>query len=282
MKRKCIVALAALTFYIGITNDSKAQDSTVTFVNYLFKTPWIVSAGYSFVSNNNIIEPWDVTVESMDKFGNLQSNNYHPSRFTLEKGLFANNKKAAMKGFALQLSFSRQGFKPVAFAATDLNLKYNLNKLWLGEDEKGKWFDPYLTGGTGFSVIRTYQIDTVYKGNHQANGPVNQVLDQQPVLIDWTKDHFLTLNFGLGVNLWINDYVGLNLEAQGKTHFLERTVRNRKSEGTNYTQYTVGVVFKIGSQCKAEVQEEVVPVCTYKRSKEEEDALIHLREHLNE
>ncbi len=266
----------ALSLYTSIFNYSIAQDSTHHFFSYIFKTPWIVDAGISLVDNNGKRDPFKMDLQ-MKPYYNTERVNYYPTRFAVEKRLFLFSNKNFLKGFSLQAAISRHGLQPINFGAIDGNVKYHFNVL-MGEAKMKKWFDPYLATGAGVSEFFYDQI----KSPKNVAAPTAKGY-QKAVEHRYSRDRFLTLNTGVGCDFWITKVVGINLQADAKWHWLERSLRDKRGEGTNYTQYTVGLVFKIGG-CKKVGEENdgtKKPASNYKRSKEEEDAIIHLREHLN-
>jgi hypothetical protein len=274
MKIKSIIALTVFSLFFGITNNLKSQDSKLSFFDYLFKTPWIVDAGMSHVSNDNNPNPFDFSLK-MRPYQNAQRANWYPARFAVEKSLFAFSSKNYLKGFGLQGVLSIQGIQPINFGAADLNLKYHFKAL-MGEAKITKWFDPYLLAGVGVSDFLYDTLATVHASNGGKLVYNHKYL--YPVAQKFTADRFITLNAGVGCNFWITEVVAINLQAEAKFgQFIE------KLGGSNYTQYSAGLVFKIGKCNKADTKVEEVkpPASNYKRSKEEEDALIHLREHLN-
>jgi hypothetical protein len=282
MKIKSILALTVFSLYTGITNYANAQDTKLSFFPYLFKTPWLVDAGVSHVSNDGKPDPFNANFK-MKPYYNTERVNYYPSRFAVEKPLWAFSERRYLRGFSLQAVLSRHGLQPINFAAIDGNVKYHFNVFLNDESKLKKWFDPYASVGLGVSDFFYDKIDSVRAKNGTA--PVyKKGYEQYPVAQHFSRDRFITMNLGVGSTFWINRFVGINIQADAKWgKFIERDIRNNKQEGTNYMQYTAGLVFKIGG-CKKVVEEpkeEVKPASNYKRSKEEEDALIHLREHLN-
>jgi hypothetical protein len=165
-----------------------------------------------------------------------------PTKFAIEKDIYGFRHWKYSKGFSAQLSLTSTGLNPHTFAALDAHLKYDLNTL-IGDT---KWFDPYLLTGGGY----TYSDKS-------------------------GKDQFINFNLGGGANFWITKKVGINLQTLAKLPLFKS-----KIGGSNYYQHSVGLVFKIGGKCSGDEESTPKP-CLYKRSKEAEDALIHLREHIN-
>ena len=253
MKIKSIIALTLFSFCVGITNNSNAQDSTQSFGSYMVKSPWLVGVGFGYVQNYGKVDPTD--------YKNVY--NFYPGNVLLEKSIYGFRKWKFAKGMNLQYVFGREGWNPTHFIQSDLNLKWSFNYLWGG---RAKWFDPYVVIGGGFTSTR-YRFDD------------NRTPAQQKKIDSTYIDHdrFINFNFGGGVNFWVFENVAINTSAVAKFDI--------GPGGTNYISWTGGVVFRIGRGAKGDGEEEKIeekaPASNYKRTKEEEDALIHLREHLN-
>jgi len=255
MKIRSIIALTLISFYVGVTNHSNAQeDSAQSFVSYMVKSPWLVGVGFGYVQNYGQVQPFDYKNKM----------NFYPGNVLLEKSIYGFRKWKFAKGMNLQYVFGREGWNPTHFIQSDLNLKWSFNYLWGG---RAKWFDPYVVIGGGFTSMR-YRFDD------------NLTFAQQKK-IDSTyigHDRFINLNVGGGANFWVFENVAINTSAVAKF--------NLGPGGTNYISWTGGLVFRIGRGAKEnnaeeKVEEKAAPASNYKRTKEEEDALIHLREHLN-
>ena len=95
------------------------------------------------------------------------------------------------------------------FLATDANLKYSLNKL-LGEGA----VDPYVSTGLGLSIRN---CDDSLVGNVTP-----------------------TLNLGLGLNVWLSNSVGIQLQSSGKIGLTADLFGK-----SDYMQHSIGLVFKI-------------------------------------
>ena len=92
-----------------------------------------------------------------------------------------------------------------AFWAVNLQAKYALRNLFT---ENSGWFDPYLKLGGGYTNI----------------GDIN---------------NFKALG-GLGINFWLNDNIGLNIQT-GYHHAF-------KSDANDYFQHSAGIVIKFGAK----------------------------------
>jgi len=244
-----------ISFYVGVTNHSNAQkDSAQSFGSYMVKSPWLIGVGFGYVQNYGEVQPFD--------YKNVF--NFYPGNVLLEKSIYGFRKWNFAKGMNLQYVFGREGWNPTHFIQSDVNLKWSFNHLW---GERAKWFDPYVIIGGGFSSTR-------YRFNDNRTFAQQSLWGKQYV----SHDRFLTFNFGGGVNFWVFENVAINTSAVAKFNL-------GPSGGTNYISWTGGLVFRIGRGAKGASEEEKVeekkPASNYKRTKEEEDALIHLREHLN-
>lgn len=258
-KQYLIIAITAFSFFARITN-VQAQDTTLSFGKYITETPWLVNVGFDIIDNDQKRNPFKIYNRGGIYSGNSPAYNT-PAKFAVEKDIYGFRHWKYAKGVSLVLALTSTSLRPHNFLALDAYLKYDLNTL-IGDT---KIFDPYLLGGAGVSYM-DFDGPTSYNGvGPNANGDPNKR--------NQGKDVFLTINGGLGFNLWIFPNVALNFQTVGKF----KTVK--ALEGTNYYQNSVGLVFKI-NRCNQTKVEPVV-ACPYKRSKEAEDALIHLREHIN-
>ncbi len=254
-KQYLIIAITAFSFFARITN-VQAQDTTMSFGKYLTQTSWLVTVGADFVDNSQDHNPFKIYNHGGSTHGGSPAFNT-PAKFAIEKDIYGFRHWKHTKGFSIVLALTSTSLRPHNFAALDGYLKYDLNTL-IGDT---KFFDPFLLGGLGLNYMD-------YAGNNGpfANGDKNTYRQG--------KDVFITIDGGLGFNLWIFPNVAINLQSVAKWGKLAKSW-----EGTNYFQNSVGLVFKIG-RCN-ETKVEPVVACPYKRSKEAEDALIHLREHIN-
>ncbi|MES2139018.1 MAG: hypothetical protein V4511_04880 [Bacteroidota bacterium] len=252
MKKKYItITLSAFLFFAGFTN-IHAQD-----------TPFLQFGGKpgqdTVVTKKTTIwskltqTPWIVQfgpdiVDDNDSrlkdFKVFDTRNYYPIHASAEKRI--------VKGLSLQVALSSETLNPHNFWSTDLNAKYSFLTKSI---EETRCFDPYALLGGG----HTYR--DFPHGQHKET---------------W-KDNSGNLNVGGGVNIWAFKNAGIYLQTVAKFNLFKS-----KFEGSNYLQFSAGVVFKIGGDKVAKVVEEVKVVPnTYKRSKEAEDAAKYLRDILN-
>ena len=251
MKKKyLIIAIIAFSFFAGNTNVQAQVTKENGVVNkYLGQDTTMKFCTYLTKTS------WVVGVGPDFIDNNNDRNPFHvnnkigspsfntPARYSIEKDIYGFRHWKYTKGFSVLLVVTSTSIRPHNFTSEDLYLKYDLNTL-IGDT---KFFDPYALIGGGLSYM-------------DYSGP--------------TKDNFGNFNAGLGFNLWIFKNVGINFQSVAKIAVLKSTF-----QGTNYFQDSFGLVFKIGGNKEEEVK--VPVVSTYKRSKEAEDALIHLREHIN-
>jgi hypothetical protein len=179
------------------------------------------------------------------EFNFLDNRNYYPIHCSAEKYI--------MKGLSAQAVFSSETVD-LHFLSVDLNAKYNLKQL-IGDT---KWFDPYVLIGGGLTYREfPHGQHTNTRGDKSGN-----------------------FNIGGGANFWFFPNAGIYAQVLPKLVLLQKTF-----EGSNYVQFSMGVVFKIGRGAAAvtqvaEVKTVTVP-STYKRSKEAEDAANYLRDIIN-
>jgi hypothetical protein len=138
--------------------------------------------------------------------------NVFPSRIFADKYIY--------KGWSTELAMSFNQYNPNKevnlqlgktgfFLATDANLKYSLNKL-LGEGA----IDPYVSTGLGLSIRN---CDDSLVGNVTP-----------------------TLNLGLGLNVWLSNSVGIQLQSSGKIGLSSDLFGK-----SDYMQHSIGLVVKI-------------------------------------
>ena len=138
--------------------------------------------------------------------------NVFPSRIFADKYIY--------KGWSTELAMSFNQYNPKKlvnlqmgktgfFLATDANLKYSFNKL-LGEGA----VDPYVSSGLGLSIRN---CDDSLVGNVTP-----------------------TLNLGLGLNFWLSNSVGIQLQTSGKIGLTSDLFGY-----SDYMQHSIGLVVKI-------------------------------------
>ena len=209
-------------------------------------TPWILQFGPDIVDDNDT---------KLKEFKFMDDRNYYPIHCSAEKYL--------NKGISIQGVFSSETVD-THFASLDLNAKYNLKQL-IGDT---KWFDPYVLIGGGWTYRR-------FPHGQWPNGELSHT--GKYIMADNSGN----FNIGGGVNIWFFPNAGIYAQAVPKFDLLKKTF-----DGSNYIQFSMGVVFKIGRgaavvAAKVEETKVVAPTSNYKRSKEAEDAANYLRDILN-
>lgn len=239
MKKKyLIVAITALSFFAGISNNLQAQDSTgLSFGEYLTKTPWIINVGIDVIDDDGDRNPFAIKLFKSPT----------PFKVAIEKDVYAFKHWNFSKGLNWQFVIASTSLGYRTNTMVDLNLKYDLLR-------KKSNIDLYVLLGGGFT--NKYPISTVTKSKEGS-----------------IEDNFLNMNLGGGLNYWVFDNVGINLQTQGKLALI--------AGDDHYVEYSAGLVFRIGGAAPIVEDEVKEEVSTYTRSKEAEDALIHLREHIN-
>ena len=252
MKKKYItITLSTFLFFAGFTN-IQAQDTP--FLQFGGKPGQDSVVATKTTMWSKLTEtPWIIqvgpdVVHDNDTRKNIKifkrdEKNYYPIHCSAEKRI--------KKGFSLQVVLSSETLNPHDFWSTDINAKYSFLTKSI---EDTRWFDPYALLGGG----HTYR--DFPHGQHKET---------------W-QDNSGNLNVGGGVNIWAFKNAGIYLQSVAKFVLLQS-----KFEGSNYLQFSAGVVFKIGGDKAVKVIEEIKVPSTYKRSKEAEDAAKYLRDILN-
>ena len=258
MKKKYItISLSAFFFIAGYTTiqaqetpflqfGGKPGDSVVTKKTTMWEkitqTQWIINVGPDIVDDN------DTKLKDFKLFHDER--NYYPIHVSAEKLL--------KSGLSAQLVFSSETMNTHHFTSVDVNAKYNLKEL-IGDT---KWFDPYALIGGGYTYRR-------FPHGQHVNGEFSKKTNGYI-----TGDQSINFNAGGGVNIWFFPNAGIYAQTLAKFNLFEK-----KFDGSNYIQFSIGVVFKIGGT-KPAVKAIEVP-STYKRTKEAEDAANYLRDILN-
>lgn len=171
--------------------------------------PWAISFGVNSVDVRTEGDyPWRSGLDfggiMKDGFGNFKDNSVLPAISKLSVARYIG------RGFSAELEGTlnklEEGFggKQIdeTFWAVNLQGRYALRNIFTTENG---WFDPYVKAGGGFSSLN--------------------------------KDDVKALA-GLGINFWLNDNIGLNIQTGYHHHF--------KSTGTDYFQHSAGIVIQFG------------------------------------
>jgi OmpA-OmpF porin, OOP family len=172
------------------------------FKRFLTKTPWTFGLSGHVVDDDG--NPFKKVFDVSKTWNFL----YYPSRLTID-GYY-------QAGFSFQAEFAYSQIKAGkrinnefaagtgAFFSADAHLKYDLNELF----GQTNWFDPYVTGGYGFT-LRSAAL----------------------------KPTTITSNVGFGANFWLFENLGFNIQTVAKFAMIQQT--------SNYLHHSVGVVYKI-------------------------------------
>lgn len=179
---------------------NKGRHSNTKFIDALKKTPWTVGIGGNVIDDDG--KPFKNLFNVSETWNFLP----YPTRLTLDGYIKG--------GFSAQLEVSYNKYKigkninseiipgQWSVISSDVNFKYALNY----QIKNMKWFDPYVLLGLGYT---------------QRSGAA--------------KPNTVTYNMGLGFNIWIIDFMALNLQSSAKFSMIEGT--------SNYLQHTVGLIF---------------------------------------
>ena len=195
------IALMAVLLIIGF-NQANSQDKN---------NPWAISFGINavdFYPSNaaGMLTPNGISTVWYDEFFNANDHyNILPaiSRLTVSKYI--------AKGFSLEVAGSLnkiskigdKGVSDLSYFGLGLATKYDINNI-IGETA---WFDPYAAVGGSYTWMDG-------QGEPSVDG-------------------------GLGVNLWFNDNIGLNLESRYKHSFANYPF-------TQHFQHSAGIIIKFG------------------------------------
>jgi hypothetical protein len=161
---------------------------------------------------------WSAIDDDGNAFGNLfdyqGSWNYlpFPTRLSLDKYV---RKGLSLEGIVTYNTYTTSkiinnttGVSGI-FVSGDFHMKYSFNRFM---PSAAKWFDPYLSGGLGltFRSVR----DTPLNAN---------------------------VNLGFGMNFWLNQRWGLQLQTVGKLAL----VSDIYASDADYIQHTVGIVYRM-------------------------------------
>lgn len=161
---------------------------------------------------------WSVIDDDGNAFGNLfnyqDSWNYlpFPTRLSLDKYF---RKGWSFEGMAAYNTYTTSkiindttGVSGI-FVSGDFHMKYSFNRFM---PSSAKWFDPYLSGGLGVT----------YRSARE--NPLNP-----------------NLNLGFGMNFWLNQHWGLQLQTVGKLAL----VSDIYTSDADYIQHSAGIVYRI-------------------------------------
>lgn len=99
------------------------------------------------------------------------------------------------------------------FLSFDGFAKYHFN----AHIKMSKRYDPYIPAGLGYTL--------------RFIGPYNSTF---------------TFNIGAGINIWFNEYIGINFQTLGKVGLRSPFIRN----GSNYMQHSGGIVYMLDRTAK--------------------------------
>jgi hypothetical protein len=186
------------------------------------QSKWLVGLGWSFVDDDGKIAPSFSNLMFVPYPSTVHGGRYLGHGVTVDasvcyskysNGKIVNGVEAINVGNGNNLYFS-----------FDLMLKYDLHEFYYQlhkrpearKDEADAnrkkqfmdYFDPYILFGYGYTY-RAYYANI-------AGSPTN--------------------NFGLGFNVWIKSFIGINLQAMGKFRMMDKV--------SNHVLYTAGIVYR--------------------------------------
>ena len=200
-------------FFVGGLLSIQAQDSlSVDDINNTNKG-LLLKLGINLVDSSGEMNPFEF-LGSFDQMAFSENYNVELEyRFSNSLSLsvaWSSNKWKATKG-------NIDGFiitSDIKYSAIDLDLKYYYNEAFGGWFKNNNWLDLYLHGGVG-SVSQA--------GNSR-----------------------ITMNFGLGSNIWFSDRFGLNFNGTGKWV----PGSGDKLYSSNHFQYSASLMYRFGGKDK--------------------------------
>ena len=189
-------------------------ESNAQFFETLKRSPWIFGAGWNIVDDNG--NPGRIF-----NFSDWNMKSY-PSAIRVEK-YYQDGFSFVFKGSYNQYNggkiINSEAGVSSTFLAFDLESRYNFCELY---DINSEWFnftsevfDAYGAFGLGYTMRSTEKVGGAS-----------------------------TFNFGIGLHTWVYGNWGLNMEAMGKLGING----NFWSTPANYTQYSFGVIYKLGNR----------------------------------
>lgn len=199
----CVFIFSNLNAQIKPISKNKGSQSNDKFLEILKKTPWTVGV------SGNVVDDDGKPFKNLFNVGQtwnflpyptkLSINGYVKNGFNIQ-GEFAFNKYNAGKNINSEIINSKWNFLSI-----DMNLQYELKEVI---KKNMKWFDPYLTAGYGYTKRSGAQ-----------------------------KPNTFTFNTGIGFNIWIVDFLALNLQSVGKFSMIEGT--------SNYLHHSAGLIYTL-------------------------------------
>ena len=234
MKNAKTALLLALFVYLANGSIAQTRSAKSPFIEKLRYTPWVVNHGWNAVHDD--AGAWFKNLFTVNKYWNATP---YPLRFSCEKWLYSKKDSSGrLRGWSVEFmaAYNRYGIgnilgdqpNPILVAnqyklfSFDLHAKYNfnklydLNKLWKSKDEI---FQPYGTFGFGYT---------------------NRTLPAHP--------NTITLNVGLGFNVWIYKGIGIQIQSMAKFGLKDKF----PNSGSNYLQHSIGIVYQINLKPKSE------------------------------
>lgn len=212
---------ALIVAILGLSLSSNAQCSRwlYQFNAQMRQTPWIIGGGWNVIDDDG--RPFK-KVFDVNKGWNIPA---YPSRLAVEKILDKENGWSVELGLTYNRHASgnyinsptenvlgnRMLFAVDLAAKYDFNKLYDLNALMFGEQEV---FQPFAHMGFAYT--------------YRAIGPL------------FAPRNAVTLNLGLGFNVWIYEGWGIQIQSLSKISMASKFPFNYG----NYMQHCIGVVYK--------------------------------------
>jgi hypothetical protein len=205
-KRSLIIGFllaGALTSKAQMFSRIAMQDAAA----FLRTTPWTIGLSGHVVDDDG--RPFNNLFNAKEAWNLVP----YPSRVYIEKGLNNGHSVGADVSYTLYQADKRiNGDTNVtanSFFSFNLFGRYDLNNAFGSTG----WFNPYATYGLGYT---------------------NRSFGANPSV--------MTINAGLGFNIWILDNFGLNAQSEARFGMASPIFKT----GSNYLQHSVGLMYKFG------------------------------------
>ena len=224
--KKIVLIIAVLGFFISnIQAQSNSQWRSGKQVNDTYDHNFSFSAGVNIVEDGNQIFGGFLNPSEYWNFSRpiyVSAEYYLNNKFSFNAMFSLNEYKADKQ---IDFLYILEG-QEASYFAFDL-----ATKLYFRDWLKTYKFDPYISAGFGYTNIGAYQ-----------GIPVDKYTPDQSIVVVPSIGR-MTLNAGLGFNIWFSQTWGLNLNMAGKWGIATGDHKKAPNDVTNQLQYAMGVVY---------------------------------------
>ena len=228
--KKIVLIIAVLGFFISnIHAQSNSSWRSGKQVNDVYDHNFGFSIGVNIVEDGNQIFGGFLNPSEYWNFSRpiyLNAEYFLNNKFSFNAMFSLNQYKA---GKQIDLLYILEG-QEASYFAFDLGAKLYFRD-WFNSYK----FDPYVLAGFGYTTIGAYQ-----------GIPVDEFAPDQSVVVVPSIGR-MTLNAGLGFNVWFSQNWGMNLNMIGKWGLATGDHEKVPNDVTNQLQYTMGVVYLLNN-----------------------------------